>query len=145
MTTDGVIPEVAAAQRAGSLLRRFVVSPYLTDEFWTEVGGKCVASRAALRVLFDELDADPRRLGERDKVLRQDRTAEIDDYDLLLEEAAWHKQQWAECCDAAESLRRRERVAEFDVDAREVDREDDRLREQRQDEAARQDAPRFAS
>lgn len=137
----GLIPETAAAERAGAVLRRFVASPYLTDQFWTELGGKAIANRGALAAIFAEYEADPTRLdANRDRVqLRQQQTATLD-FEGDLAERLWENKREREALEAMFEKVRRGHSDTYNVDEREQDREDAKRREQRQDEHA--EAPR---
>lgn len=139
--TIPLTPEGQAAARLVSLVGTHLDRKYVTERLLCDIAAKYVAARDVVRQAFDELDADPKAIGQRDKVLRQQPTATLDQYDHLLELAAEHKQAWSDLCAEAEDLRRR-RVAEFDPDAVAEDREDVRAKEQRQDDHAAENAPR---
>jgi hypothetical protein len=82
------IPERQAAERIGSLISQHANIP-LTEHAWTEIGGKVVASRAVIRSEFDSLDVDPARLPERDVVLSQQRSNDVESV-VWWEEHAHH-------------------------------------------------------
>jgi hypothetical protein len=138
------IPEVRVAERIGSLISRYMQSPYLTDDFWTAVGGKIAANRGVLRAVFDELDADPKRLRERGSVLRQQQTASLEDRDYWLQEAAIAKAAWREACANAEACGADHRDL-YDPDSRGEDEDDARIAAEARDEKARDQAPRVVA
>lgn len=138
----GVLPEVEAASEIGSLIGKHV--PY-DPAVVQSLAGKVVASRHPIRQILDRVDADPRRLREPRVELRQDPVADLSALDFFLEQQAYHERGAAEAAAMVAAIRARSHVDGYSPDAREVDREDDRLREQRQDAAAQENAPRFAS
>lgn len=77
--------------------------------------------------------------------LRQDRVAETDAVTWWLEHTAHLKREYEDSCRILDRVTAAAHRDRFDPDAREMDREDDRLREQRQSEAASDQAPRVAS
>lgn len=139
------LPEVDASERVARLLGRYLDPKWLTDDCLRVIAGKCVANRSALRAIFAEVDADPRRLRNDGVTLRQQMTQQLEDVDFWREHVHHLKRELTD----AEAILVRVEAAHhrdrFDPDARDADREDTREREARQDEAASENAPKVAS
>lgn len=136
------LPETRAAESVGSLLSRFADAPYLSEQFWTGVvGAKAVASRDALRGIFDALDRDPKRLGDRGTVLKQQREATVDDLELLDEDIHLLLAELATKRAMRDQIAAT-RVPEYDPDERAERSEDAQRRERRQDDRASREAVR---
>jgi hypothetical protein len=138
--------ERAAAQRIGSaLFKHLDAHGTFTDRFKTEVGAKVLGHELFIRSVFDDVKADPRHIGDRDPiVLRRQGVNRYDDLDSALELAAYHQREADHWLDMVDRIRT-SRLPEHDPDAVAQDREDDRAREQRQDAAASERAPKVAS
>lgn len=136
------IPEADAAARVGAYLSRYAEGRYLTEAFWTMVGGKAIAGRDVLRRMFDELDADPARLRERDVKLQQDATSQVDSVEYWAEHLHHIRRELEDAEAIYERVRRAHHVDRYDPDDVTQDREDDRSREERQDERAAREAVR---
>lgn len=137
---DPVLPETAVAQRVGALLGKHLDPAWLTPRALTAIGNKVVANRAALRVLFDEVDADPRRLGDRKSVLRQDRPGSLSHEDVLLERLHHIDREREELLGWLRSMRSVH--VEYDPDERAAQEDTDRLNAERRAEKAADQAPR---
>lgn len=136
-----MIPETEAASRIASVLGEHLDPRWLTDQAMQAISSKVVAHRGFIRSVFDSLDANPRRLPERDVLLRQDATAQLDSAEWWGEHLH-HLER--ECADARAIYERVKAgtLAEFDPDERDADRADAKAREVAQDEAANREAVR---
>lgn len=106
--------------------------PDHSEQFWSRLARRLVAHGKVVAGTLRGVE-EPRVGG-----LQQQRTAEVDDQTWWLEAAAQAKRDYE---DAVAQLKAMGSpyFDGFDPDARDGDREDDRLREQRQDEAARRE------
>jgi hypothetical protein len=137
------IPERQAAERIGELISQHANIP-LTEHAWTEIGGKVVASRAVIRSEFDSLDVDPQRLPERDVVLSQQHSNDVESV-VWWEEHAGHLRR-----ELDDALRILERVKAgtlsqlVDRDEVAAQEDTDRISAERASEKAAAGAPRIA-
>lgn len=134
------------SQRIGRLLAKYM-DPRgdHSERWWTDLGGKVLAHHRHLTAVFADYEANPHRIGEKDPiVLRRQQVSRLDDLDWALEEANYHKTAYEAAVDMVDRITAR-RLAEHDPDEVAADREATRAKEQRQDEAASNDAPRVAS
>lgn len=137
------LPETAAKTAIGSLLSKYADAPYLSDEFWAGVvGAKCVANRAAIRRIFDQLDADPNRLEERDKVLRRQHVNEQDSVEWW-EEHAHHLRREYEDALAIHERVKAGTMADYSPDERGADEDSARISRERADFANAQALPKW--
>ena len=134
-----MIPETAAAERIASMIGEYLSPTWLTDTCLKTIGAKVVAHRMTIRSVFDELDADPARIPDRDVVLRQQATSTLTDAEALDEDI--HLLQ-RELADKRAMRARIGSLPEYDPDEVAADRADVRAREQAQDEAANRQAVR---
>lgn len=142
--TEALIPETKAAERLAAAIGSHLQPAWFTTAALVAVCKKVIAHRGFFRGVFDELDATPGRIGERDVVLRQQSTQQLSDPDYWAEHVHHLRRELTD----AEAILERVKagtIADFDPDARDRDREDDRERVARQDEAASAGAPRIAS
>lgn len=143
------IPEAKAASRIASIIGTYLSPQWFTPAALEAIAAKVVANRAAVRSIFDELDADPNRLGVRDKTLRQQQVSHYSDEDQILErlhEIKRDREMW----DAEEHLLygylhgMGSTYALPDRDERGADEDDARLSRERADEAAAAGMPKVA-
>ena len=126
------IPETTAAERLADLAGTHLQPAWLTRDALVAVMSKVVAARPAVRQVFDDLDADPNHIGDRGTVLQQQRRNELSDADALLEEAAWHKSEWARLCGLAHQAGAN--PLDIDRTERDADEDDARLSREAADE-----------
>jgi hypothetical protein len=138
------IPERQAAERIGELISQHANIP-LTEHAWTEIGGKVVASRAVIRSEFDSLDVDPQRLPERDVVLSQQRSNDVESV-VWWEEHAHHlRREYEDALTVLERVKAGTMADYSGPDERGAQEDTDRLNAERAAERAIAGAPRVAS
>lgn len=134
------LPENKAAARLAGVIGTHLQPAWLTNAALEDVCRKVIAHRGFFRTVFDELDADPKRLPEPHRDLRETRVNEVESVDWWAEHVHHLKREYEDALAIYERVRSG-RIAEYDPDARDRDREDDRLREERQDATAADAAP----
>lgn len=136
------LPEVEAASRVVELVAKYLPArDVLSDAFMQRIGGAVVAHRHVLRPIFDAVDADPRRLGDRGRVLRRDPVLEFDTLEAIDEELDLLQRE-LEAKRAMRDLIVSSRAGEYDPDDVAEAREDVKDRERRHDERANREAVR---
>jgi hypothetical protein len=136
------IPERQAAERIGELISQHANIP-LTEHAWTEIGGKVVASRAVIRSEFDSLDVDPKRLPERDVVLSQQHSNDVESV-VWWEEHAHHlKREYEDALRILERVKAGTLSQLVDRDERAAQEDTDRISAERASEKAAAGAPRI--
>lgn len=138
---DPQLPETAAARRIGSLLAQHLHTPYLTPDFFAAIGAKCIANRQVIGAVFAEVDADPKRLPDRGKVLRQQATSSLSDEDHVLERLHHLKAEESYLNSVLAAMGSVYAPKLRDADEAAEDAEDRRLAEQRHDQHAAENAP----
>lgn len=113
-----------------TLLLRDGLDRYLTEHMAAQVAGRLVGRALLVRGYLAEVEEGGRL------VLQQQRANSYSDEDSILERLHELKAEQDLLNGYLRQMRSAYAVAEFDPDAREIDRESDRLREVAQDEAA---------
>src|SRR5436189_227006 len=119
------IPERECAERIARAIAPHVQPRWLTEACLADVCKKIVAHRAFVRDAFDSLDADPQRLPERDVVLREQTTNQLEDKDYWLEHAGHLRRELDDCLAIIARIEQRDRTPRQDV--RTADEDDRRL------------------
>lgn len=135
--------ERIAAERIGRVISKHLdPGHWHTPRFWTEVGAKSIAHRGYIRGVFDELDADPRRIGAgNEPQRRQQQTARLDDADFWAEHVGHLRRELVD----AEAIWERVKaghVDRYDPDTRAADEDDARVSRERADAAAATAVPK---
>lgn len=134
------IPEVEAASRIASLLDKHQNPRWLTPACLQYVSSKVVGHRHAVAAIFDELDADPKRIPEREFRLQQQAVAAFDDRDFFLEQAAYHLAGYRDACAVLSKMGVPQDL--YDADFRGEREDDRRISQERRDENAIANAPK---
>lgn len=133
-------PETAAAKIAEILFAHAdLAADVLSDGCKRRVGRRAYEFRTQLVAIFDAT-AEPRRGPQ----LQHDYHQPLEDVEFWGEHLHHLERECADARAIYERVRKAS-VPEYDPDARDQDREDDRAREARQDETAREQAPKVAS
>lgn len=127
-----------ATTRTARLLARYDGDGYLSEAAWRRIAGRVVANVAVIADWVREDQPKDRPL------LRRQRSVRYDDVDTLEEECELLERELRDKTAMLADARMR-RVAEYDPDARGVREDETRERSDRQDERAREQAPKVAS
>jgi hypothetical protein len=80
-----LLPESVAAERIAAAVSPHLSPAWLTERCIRDLCLKIVSHRDFVRAVFDELDQDPKRIGDRGDLLKQQATASMSDEDAILE------------------------------------------------------------
>lgn len=140
-----VLPEVAAATRIAKMLGRYITPGEFSEASLQSLAGRVVAHRHVLVPLFEQVDADPARLGPKGIQLRQQPVSEQSDEDFFLGEAAYHKAGYEHAMAALAGMQSVYARSLADPDERGADEDDRRISQERADDDARGGAPRLTA
>lgn len=137
-------PEVKAAQRLAATVGTHLHPGWLTTACVEEIMRKVVAHRSFFRSVFDELDADPKRIADRDKVLRQQERQSYDHQDDILERLTYIETERDLLHGYLRRMGSPYAPPLADPDARGADEDDARISREQRDAAAADAMPRTA-
>lgn len=135
------LPESKAAARLASMVATHLDPAWLTDAALCAVMSKLVAAPSFVRQVLDDLEQDPKAIGQRGEVLKQARTASFSDEDVLLEELHQAEQDVARLRGLL-AAKGSVYVDRFDPDERGADEDSDRIGSERAADKAAANAPR---
>lgn len=138
-----MIPEHDAAARIAQVIAEHLDRPrWITDEGIQVLAAKVVAHRGFIRGVFESLDAHPKRLPERDVVLRQEAYAQVDSVTFWEEHTAHLKREYEDSARILENARAGTLSQLVDRDERGADEDDRRLADEAASEKAIDAAPK---
>jgi hypothetical protein len=137
-----LLPESVAAERIAAAVSPHLSPAWLTERCIRDLCLKLVAHRDFVRAVFDELDADAKRIGDRGEVLKQQATSSLSDEDAILERLHHlrSEESYLNACLTAMGSRYAPKLR--DEDERAAQEDTDRISAERASEKAVAGAPR---